>query len=93
MTIAPERQVTSYQVAQSRWDEASRVTAAYKIVLRKRQARAWELTGQPGEVQAWADVAEAEAQLIEAEAAEVRASADMAWEERTANLRRMHRGR
>lgn len=92
MNSTKERQPTSHQVAKSRWDEASRVTAAYKIVLARRRSRAWAAKGQPGEARAWADVDAAEAQLVEAEAAEVRAASDMAWEERTANQRRMSEG-
>lgn len=82
MTITTTAPASPLDVARSRWDEASRVTAAYKIVKARRTDRAWKLTGQAGELQAWADVAAAEAQLVEAEAAEVRAWEDVAWQEK-----------
>lgn len=68
------------------------MTDAYKIVTATRTRRAYALHGQLGELQAWADVADAEAQLAEAERLEVRAWEDVAWQERqeaeAAQLRR-----
>jgi hypothetical protein len=90
MTITTGRPTNSYALAQSKWDEASRITQARKIVLQKRQHNAWALTGKPGELEAWASVAEAERELLKAEQDEVLASSDVAWEEKVRNARRMH---
>ena len=84
MTQTTSRSVSPLQVAKNRWEEASRVTDAYKNVTNARTRRAYTLHGTPGELQAWANVAEAEAQLEDAQKKEATAWADLAWEERAA---------
>lgn len=84
MTNTLTRPVSPLTVAKNRWDEASRVTDAFKNVLKTRTRRAYMLHGQAGELQAWADVSEVETQLAEAERLEVKAWQDVAWEEKRA---------
>lgn len=94
MTSTMTRPVSPLTVAKNRWDEASRMTDAYKIVTATRTRRAYSLHGKPGELQAWADVAEAEGQLEAAEALEVRAWEDVAWQEkRAADAAQLRRAR
>lgn len=91
VTTAP---ATALEVARSRWDEASRVTAAFKIQRDIRKRRAWELTGKDGELDAWARVGEADRQLDEAEALEVKAWQEVAWAEKAeADQRALKRAR
>lgn len=88
MTTLTTRPVSPLTVAKNRWDEATRVADAYKIVWKRRLDAAWKLSGQEGETRAWESVAEAEVQLNLAEQAEVKAATDVAWEERKAGLAR-----
>jgi len=92
MNLVRTAPISPLAVAQSRWDEASRVTDAFRLQAKIRQRRAWSLTGKPGEVDAWASLREAEGQLAEAEALEIKASKEVAWEEHQANQGRMARG-
>lgn len=78
-------------VARSRWNEASRVTDAFKTQKAIRLRRAYQLKGRPGELQAWADVAEVEDQLEAQEAAEVRAWQEVAWLEAAVVPRKRNR--
>lgn len=94
MKLVTNTPATALDVARSRWDEASRVTAAYKIQRDVRKRRAWELTGQAGELDAWARVAEADRQLEAAEALEVKAWQEVAWAEKgQADQRTLKRAR
>lgn len=88
MTTTLTRPVSPLTVAKNRWDEATRVTEAYKIQLLVRSRRAYASQGKPWELQAWADVAEVEGQLEAAERAEVRASQEVAWEQHRLNQKR-----
>lgn len=94
MKLVTTTPYSALEVARSRWDEASRVTAAYKIQRDIRKRRAWELTGKAGELDAWARVGEAEAQLEAAEALEVKAWQEVAWAEKLqADQRALKRAR
>lgn len=84
--------VSPLTVAKNRYDEASRVTDAFRIQAAVRTRRAHDLAGQPGELEAWARVQEAETQWAVAEAQEVRAQQDAAWHEHQANQRRIAEG-
>lgn len=76
MTRTSNAPLTPLEVARSRHEEAGRVTDAWRHVATRHRYTAWEKTGKDGELQAWADVARAEAQVSAAEARERRA-----WEE------------
>jgi hypothetical protein len=92
MELVRTAPVSPLTVAKNRYDEASRVTDAFRIQVAARKRRAYSLGGQPGEVEAWARVQEAEAQWAAAEALEVQAQQDAAWQEHQANQRRMAQG-
>lgn len=79
-------------VAKSRWDEATRITDALKIAKAARRRRAELLRGTPGELEAWDRVNEAEALLREAEALEVKASTEVAWQQKSLNEARIVAG-